>query len=524
MGSGSKNQIDSARSLGARGKPAEAIELLEKASLQLDRETFTGGDLWLDAQAEIISLLGWNGLHQLQRSVDRFDAVRGDFEQHAEKMDWPDRADEIRAKIRHCKVAWKRIRTYHELGRLEDALEAAKYANEILATVPEGAERDEQKAYLLVECAGVLQHLGRETDARLLSTEAVELIKTRYTTSSSDSDSSEVSALKDLEDIAQTLISRLDHLGFFEECRDLAIEYQLGERKLVELEPHAISHKYGLARSTEALGMAWHRLEDSRCWECLESASEIYRTPAENGDAVARAHLARVQKNVGALQDPANVEEICRAFRESMHHLRTLWLDNPSVYGPAFLDVLQKFSAATADYKAVSDERRTALGEALRVIDGLDEQQASDCAYAIGWCYLNHGKTMMSAAKAESRSAYKLLGKALSALEESARSGHDVSSELREVKALRFTLASTLPVRRRRSASRKYEQRRRRVLRNGLMFAGAIFVIVLGSILMMTVDDEEEEIRCTKIETTVDGEQVCAEFETREGVIKRKLP
>ncbi len=521
MANGPENQIDAARSLGETGKHAEAIELLERASLALDRETFAGRDLWLDAQAEIISLLGWNGLHQLQCSVDRFDAVRSDFEQHAETTDWPDRADEIRAKIRHCQVAWKRIRTYHELGRLEDALEAAKYANEVLANVPEVAERDEQKAYLLVECAGVLRSLGREEDARLLSVEAVELIRTRYSTTSSDSASSEMSALIGLEDIAQTLTSRLGDLGFSKACRDLAIEYQTGEQRLVELDPDNVEQKYGLARSMEALGMARHRLEDSQCWECLEGASEIYRTPAEKGDAVASAHLARVQKNVGALQDSANVEVICTAFRESMHYYRTLWLDNRSLYGPAFLDVLQKFSAATADHKTLSDERRTALGEALRVIDGLDEQQARDCAYAIGWCYLNYGKTMMSAAKGESRSAYRILGKALSALRESERSGHDVSRELQEVKALRFTLASTAPVRRRRSSSRKHEQKRRRVLRNGLMLA--IFAIVLGSILVMSADDDEE-MRCTKIETDADGEQFCAQFETRDGVVKRKLP
>jgi len=522
MGSGLETRIDYARNLGSRGNYAEAIELLEKASLELDRETFTGSDLWLNAQAGIISFLGWNGLHQLQLSLDRFDAVREDFESHARRTDWPHPADEIKARIRHCEVAWKRIRTYYEMGRLTDALEAAKYANEAFATAPDGAARDEQRVYLLVECAAVLRGLNREEDARLLSAEAVEIIRTRYSDRAADSHSSEVSVLEDIGDLAQSLISRLDDLGLYQESRDLAKAYQAGEQRLVDLEPDAIEHKHGLARSIEALGIAYYRLGDCRSWECLESASEFHRSSTENGDLIARAHLARIQKNVGVMQDPGNAEEICRAFRESLYHYRILWRDNGDQHGPALLDVLQKFCAATAELTSMKEENRAALDEANRLIDSLSDDQKRECAYAIGWCYLTYGKTLMSAAKPELRSAYRVLGKALSAFRQSERTGWDAIRELKEAKELRYAIASTIPISSR-STSRKHERKQRQVLRNMLMVAGALFAIVLGSIFLMTFD-VGDDVQCARIETDADGEQVCVQFKTREGVIKRSLP
>ncbi len=521
MGDSLKNQIDFARNLGSRGNFAEAIELLEKTSLELDRETFTGSDLWLNAQAGIISLLGWNGLQQMQLSLDRFDAVREDFERHARRTDWPDPADETKAKIRHCGVAWKRIRTYYEMGRLADALEAAKYANEVFATVPDSAARDEQKACLLVECAAVLRGLNREEDASLLSAEAVEIIRTRYSARASDSHSSEVSALEDIGDLALSLISRLDDLGLYQESRDLAIEYRNAEQRLVELEPDAIEHKHGLARSTEALGIAYYRLGDSRSWEYLESASEIHRSSTENGDLIARAHLARIQKNVGVMRNPGNVEEMCRAFRESLYQYRILWRDKGHQYGPALLDVLQKFCAATTELTAFEEENRAALDEANRLICGLSDDQKRECAYAIGWCYLTYGKTLMSAAQPDLRSAHKVLGKALSALRQSEHAGWDATRELREAKELRFTIASTIPISSR--PPRKHERKQQQILRNMLVVAGALFAIAIGSIVLMTFD-VEDDVQCARIETDADGEQVCVQFKTREGVIKRSLP
>ena len=427
----------------------------------------------------------------MQLSLDRFDAVREEFERHARRTDWPHPADEIKAKIRHCGVAWKRIRTYYEMGRLADALEAAKYANEVFAAVPDGAARDEQRAYLLVECAAVLRGLNREEDARRLSAEAVEIIRTRYSARASDSHSSEVSALEDIGDHALSMISRLDDLGFYQESRDLAIAYQAGEQRLVELEPEAIEHKHGLARSTEALGVACYRLGDSRSREYLESASEFHRSSTENGDLIARAHLARIQKNVGVMQDPGNVEEMCRAFRESLYHYRILWRDNGHQYGPALLDVLQKFSAATTELTSMKEENRAALDEANRLISSLSDDQKIECAYAIGWCYLTYGKTLMSAAQPELRSAYRVLGKAVSALRQSEDAGWDATRELKEAKELRFTIASTIPISSR-STSKKYERKQRQVLRNMLVVAGALFAIVLGSIFLMTFDVQDD--------------------------------
>lgn len=470
-----RESLHAAQELRLTGRFADAVALLEEVLASCDRETAAGNDLWLEAQSAVIASLGGDGAREHRLTLARIESVRADFEAELQKGQWLDRAHEMAARIRFCDVARQQIRTCCALERFAEALEAADYANELHAAIPQGVERSEQRILLLAECAGVLHGLGNDEDAELLAGEAVDILSRQWAEAASAA--SEPAALERTRPQARVLLGRLEDLRLRTQFSRLADGFLVSERRLAELEP-SVPRRLDLARAVESVGMGCYRLGLDRFTEHLETAADGYRALIDDAGPIARAHLARLMKAVAGMQDGRSDGESRRALRESVAQLRILWKQDPARYGPAYLDVLNVLCDTLRGRSHLDQERRDALRRAERVIDGFDDAQMKECA----------------------------------ALVEQIRRQQSAAT------AAPATVATATP-----PPPLRGSQRQRRSRRLLMVASAAILLSVLGLLLALVLY-ETGPMQCVELALDPNGEEVCARWENRSGVSRTVLP
>lgn len=514
--------LDKANELGSRGRFSDAIDVLQNLLADCDGSSFSESNLCLDAQERMIDFLGLYGLKRYEVALDWFSAVQMDFDAFGRRSDYPAPEDEQNAKLRYCRVARNQVRILYELGRFTEGLEAVEHANRITSTLAEGIESDEQRAHLMIECAGILLRLSREEDAKELIQNVVDIIRRRYSMAVAEPEYLQVASLGKISGIAQDLLSRMNDLACFEESRELAAQCLAAQSRIVKSEPHLAGHRMDLARTNETLGLACCRLDDPDGWEHLETAAEIYKNQSESGDIEATIRLAHIQREIGDLPSLGGLEKSYSALRESMRLYRMLWLDDKCSFGPRYLDVLQKFCSVTDNDVRLGPERQHALVEAGAVIKGFDPHQTNECSDLISWCHLNHGRVLSSGSMSQLREADAVLGKALVALRQSEAAGKDIARALQEVRELRASI--TLRIRRTRTSAAKFRDRKRvRFRMIVFLFAGISLLGGLG-LLISLVLPRSDGMQCAVIEHDIDGEEICARWENRAGVHTNVLP